>query len=282
MIEFKGVHLSYDGCRQVLRDVSFAIGDGEFVAFIGPNGTGKSTAMRLVNGLLLPDEGEVLIDGAPTTALRTSQLARRVGFLFQNPDRQICCGTVLDELLFGFRVQGRLDGETMDRARRLCEDLGLDPQADPFRLSRGSRQLLALASAVVMEPEVLVLDEPTTGLDYCARRRVMDIVQRVNKQGATVLAVCHDMELVAEYAKRCIVLREGRVAADGPVFEVLRDFDLLRRASLLPPQMVELSRRLADGHAECACDEVRNANTVEEVVRALERALHAESKGVVA
>lgn len=282
MIEFKGVHLSYDGCRQVLRDVSFAIGDGEFVAFIGPNGTGKSTAMRLVNGLLLPDEGEVLIDGAPTTALRTSQLARRVGFLFQNPDRQICCGTVLDELLFGFRVQGRLDGETMDRARRLCEDLGLDPQADPFRLSRGSRQLLALASAVVMEPEVLVLDEPTTGLDYRARRRVMDIVQRVNKQGATVLAVCHDMELVADYAKRCIVLREGRVAADGPVFEVLRDFELLRRASLLPPQMVELSRRLADGHAECACDEVRNANTVEEMVRALERALHAESKGAVA
>ena len=282
MIEFLGVHLSYDGCRQVLRDVSFAIGDGEFVAFIGPNGTGKSTAMRLVNGLLLPDEGEVLIDGAPTTALRTSQLARRVGFLFQNPDRQICCGTVLDELLFGFRVQGRLDGETVDRARRLCEDLGLDPQADPFRLSRGSRQLLALASAVVMEPEVLVLDEPTTGLDYRARRRVMDIVQRVNKQGATVLAVCHDMELVADYAKRCIVLREGRVAADGPVFEVLRDFDLLRRASLLPPQMVELSRRLADGHAECACDEVRNANTVEEMVRALERALHAESKGAVA
>lgn len=282
MIEFKGVHLSYDGCRQVLRDVSFAIGDGEFVAFIGPNGTGKSTAMRLVNGLLLPDEGEVLIDGAPTTALRTSQLARRVGFLFQNPDRQICCGTVLDELLFGFRVQGRLDGETVDRARRLCEDLGLDPQADPFRLSRGSRQLLALASAVVMEPEVLVLDEPTTGLDYRARRRVMDIVQRVNKQGATVLAVCHDMELVADYAKRCIVLREGRVAADGPVFEVLRDFDLLRRASLLPPQMVELSRRLADGHAECACDEVRNANTVEEMVRALERALHVESKGAVA
>lgn len=282
MIEFKGVHLSYDGCRQVLRDVSFAISDGEFVAFIGPNGTGKSTAMRLVNGLLLPDEGEVLIDGAPTTALRTSQLARRVGFLFQNPDRQICCGTVLDELLFGFRVQGRLDGETMDRARRLCEDLGLDPQGDPFRLSRGSRQLLALASAVVMEPEVLVLDEPTTGLDYRARRRVMDIVQRVNKQGATVLAVCHDMELVADYAKRCIVLREGRVAADGPVFEVLRDFDLLRRASLLPPQMVELSRRLADGHAECACDEVRNANTVEEMVRALERALHVESKGAVA
>lgn len=282
MIEFRGVHLSYDGCRQVLEDVTFTVDDGEFVAFIGPNGTGKSTAMRLVNGLLLPDRGEVLIDGTATTALRTSQIARNVGFLFQNPDRQICCGTVLDELLFGFKVQGRLSEETTERARRLCDDLGLDPQADPFQLSRGSRQLLALASAIVMEPKVLVLDEPTTGLDFRSRRRVMDMVKRVNEQGTTVLAVCHDMELVGDYAKRCIVLQNGRVAADGPTFEVLRDFGLLKASSLLPPQMVELSRRLSDGYAGCVSDEVGRANTVDEMARALGRALQAELKEAVA
>ena len=111
MIEFKNVGASYDGELAILREVSFRIPDGDFVAFVGTNGAGKSTTMRLVNGLLKPTAGEVLIDGVPTTQLRTSQLAAKVGFLFQNPDRQICCATVREELLFGFRAQGRADAE---------------------------------------------------------------------------------------------------------------------------------------------------------------------------
>ena len=106
MIEFRNVHASYDETLPILKGVSFSIREGEFVAFAGTNGAGKSTTMRLMNGLLKPDAGEVLIDGAPTTDLKTSQLARTVGFLFQNPDRQICSGTVRDELLFGFKALG--------------------------------------------------------------------------------------------------------------------------------------------------------------------------------
>ena len=107
MIEFKDVHVSYEASAPILKGVSFAIRDGEFVAFVGTNGAGKSTTMRLVNGLLKPDAGQVLIDGVSTAELRTSELARRVGFLFQNPDRQICCTTVREELLFGFRALGQ-------------------------------------------------------------------------------------------------------------------------------------------------------------------------------
>ena len=121
MIEFKDVRVSYDAALPVLKGVSFTVADGEFVSFVGTNGAGKSTTMRLVNGLLKPDVGQVLIDGVPTTELRTSELARRVGFLFQNPDRQICCNTVRDELLFGFKALGSLDANAEERVDALIE-----------------------------------------------------------------------------------------------------------------------------------------------------------------
>ena len=166
MIEFRDVHASYDGSAPILKGVSFTIRDGEFVAFVGTNGAGKSTTMRLMNGLLKPDAGQVLIDGVPTSDLRTSELARRVGFLFQNPDSQICCNTVREELLFGFKALG-LDGPDADsRVDAIVEEFAFDPDDDPFLLNRGARQLLALASIVVLAPPVVVLDEPTTGLDY--------------------------------------------------------------------------------------------------------------------
>ena len=123
--------------------MSFTISDGEFVAFVGTNGAGKSTTMRLMNGLLKPDAGQVLIDGVPTSDLRTSELARRVGFLFQNPDSQICCNTVREELLFGFKALG-LDGPDADsRVDAIVEEFAFDPDDDPFLLNRGARQLLA-------------------------------------------------------------------------------------------------------------------------------------------
>ncbi|OUO91769.1 energy-coupling factor ABC transporter ATP-binding protein [Gordonibacter sp. An230] len=269
MIEFKDVRASYERSLPILKGVSFAIRDGEFVAFAGTNGAGKSTAMRLVNGLLKPDAGEVLIDGVPTTALRTSELARRVGFLFQNPDRQICCSTVREELLFGFRALGAADADAEARVDAVIEEFGFAPDDDPFLLNRGARQLLALASVAVLEPSVLVLDEPTTGLDFRECEKVMGIVRGIHARGATVVMVCHDMEVVADYAKRCIVMSDGRVVADGPVFEVLRDHAVLGRASLVPPQIVDISLVLAAESPRLAGTPVARANTVEEMVEAV-------------
>ena len=186
MIEFEKVSASYDGELPILRDVSFRIPDGDFVAFVGTNGAGKSTTMRLVNGLLKPSSGQVLIDGVPTTQLRTSQLAAKVGFLFQNPDRQICCSTVREELLFGFRAQGRADAEAQAKVDAMIERFGFDGDAEPFLLNRGMRQLLALASIIVMEPPVVVLDEPTTGLDFHECAKVMDVIAELNAHGRCV------------------------------------------------------------------------------------------------
>ena len=269
MIEFDDVRASYDASLPILKGVSFTIRDGEFVAFVGTNGAGKSTTMRLINGLLKPDAGRVLIDGVPTTDLRTSELARRVGFLFQNPDRQICCNTVREELLFGFKALGQAGPEADARVDAIIEEFGFDADDDPFLLNRGARQLLALASIVVLAPPVVVLDEPTTGLDFRECEKVMAIIRRIHEQGATVIMVCHDMEVVADYATRCIVMSGGTVVDDAPTFDVLRNRDTLERASLVPPQIVDLSLELARDMPRLAETAVARANTVDEVLAAV-------------
>lgn len=270
MIEFKNVHASYNGERAILRGVDFVIGDGAFVSFVGTNGAGKSTTMRLMNGLLKPTSGEVLVDGVSTADLKTSQLARKVGFLFQNPDRQICCNTVRDELLFGFKAQGEVTPEHEARVDAIIGELGLTATADPFLLNRGARQLLALASIVVLEPPTVILDEPTTGLDYRECTAVMDIVGRLHKRGTTVVMVCHDMEVVADYAERLIVMNDGQVVDDGPTFEVLRREETLAKASLVPPHVVGVSMELVRRDPSLAQTPVARANTLDELVEAIE------------
>lgn len=282
MIEFRDVHASYDGSAPILKGVSFTIRDGEFVAFVGTNGAGKSTTMRLMNGLLKPDAGQVLIDDVPTSDLRTSELARRVGFLFQNPDSQICCNTVREELLFGFKALG-LDGPDADsRVDAIVEEFAFDPDDDPFLLNRGARQLLALVSIVVLAPPVVVLDEPTTGLDYCECVKVMDIIRRIHERGTTVVMVCHDMEVVADYAARCIVMSGGEVVDDAPTFDVLRNRETLERASLVPPQIVELSLELGREIPRLADGPVGRANTVDEMAAAVMEEVRMSERSVCA
>lgn len=258
MIEFRNVHAAYDDPLPVLRDVSFTIADGEFVAFVGTNGAGKSTTLRLMNSLLKPSEGTVLLNGIPTTKLRTSEIARKVGFLFQNPDRQICCNTVREE-------QEKVDA--------MIEHFNFDADAEPFLLNRGTRQLLALASILVTEPEVLILDEPTTGLDYRECCKVMEVIERAHQKGTTVVMVCHDMEVVGDHAKRVIAMTNGQIVADGPTFEVLRDTDVLHRADLIAPQICEISMRLAQELPALSTTPIAQANTLDEMRRAIEGTL---------
>ena len=280
MIEFENVSATYGNGAPVLHDVSFSVADGDFVAFVGTNGAGKSTTMRLFNGLLLPSAGQVLIDGAPTTSLKTSELARRVGYLFQNPDSQICCQTVRDELMFGFVAQGAADSAAAAKVDAVIEEFGFDPDADPFFLNRGTRQLLALASIVVMEPPVIVLDEPTTGLDYRECMKVMDVVRALHEKGTTVVMVCHDMEVVADFAQRVIVMSAGRVVDDGPTFEILRNRQTLQTASLVPPQVTAISMALADARPALAGTPIAQANTLDEMTGAISAAsVRAQSSG---
>jgi len=270
MIRFDHVSAAYAVQTPVVRDASFTIDNGEFVAFVGTNGAGKSTTMRLCNGLLKPTAGQVLVDGVPTTELRTSDLARRVGFLFQNPDRQICCKTVREELEFGFRAQDALTDEARARVDATIERFGFDANAEPYLLNRGTRQLLALASIIVMEPDTIILDEPTTGLDFHECEKVMGAIADLHTRGKTIVMVCHDMEVVADYAERVIVMTAGEVVASGPTFEVLRQRAVLERAGLIAPQVVDVSLRLVERHPELAGTPIATANTLEETVAAIE------------
>lgn len=279
MISFEHVSAAYTAETPILNDVSFTIEDGEFIAFVGTNGAGKSTTMRLINGLLKPTAGQVLIDGTPTTQLKTSELARRVGFLFQNPDRQICCNSVRDELEFGFKAQGALTDEARARVDAIIDEFGFDPDAEPYLLNRGTRQLLALASIIVMEPPVIVLDEPTTGLDFRECQKVMEIVARLHREGKTIVMVCHDMEVVGDYAQRIVVMTRGELVAQGPTFQLLRNPEVLRRADLVPPQVVAISIELVARHPELAGTAVDNANTLQELTAALQGI--AEEKGAL-
>lgn len=268
MITFDHVSYEVEG-RTIIDDVSFCIETGEFVSFVGTNGAGKSTTMRLINGLLKPTSGCVRTAGRLTSETKSSEIARRVGFLFQNPDRQICCNTVHEELMFGFMAQKADPDVARRRVDAIVERFGFRPDAEPYLLNRGTRQLLALASVIVCEPEVVVLDEPTTGLDYRECEKVMEAVEELHERGTTIVMVCHDMEVVSDHARRVVAMTEGRVIGDGPAGDVLRDRDILRRAHLMPPQIMQIGMGLTARGVVGETSAVARACTVDEMFDAI-------------
>lgn len=250
MIQLEHVSFAYPSQGPTVRDLSFRVEPGEFVAILGANGAGKTTTVRLIDGLVKPSSGRVLIDGTDTARSSVSERARRVGFLFQNPDRQICKNTVREEILFGLRTVRSEESAEAHEARlaEVLREFSFSGDEEPFSLSRGQRQRVALASILAAEPSVLILDEPTTGLDYRECCHIMDQIRTMNREKqVTVIMVCHDMEIVSDYASRALVMAGGELLADGPVREIFRDRDLMERASILPPQITGLALRLGEG-----------------------------------
>ncbi len=244
VLTFEEVDFSYKE-QDVLHDLSFEVQQGEFLAILGPNGTGKSTTVRLANGLLQPDHGKVYVMGLDTAEVPTSQIAHHVGFLFQNPDRQICRSTTREEVAFGMEALGFPEERVRERTEEILELMHLDPDVDPFNLSKGQRQAVALAGLMAVDPEILILDEPTTGFDYAECCEAMRDVKRLNDAGTTVIMICHDMEVVLDYADRCLVMSDGCIVGDGPTREIFQQPQVLAEAKLLPPQISELSQALA-------------------------------------
>jgi energy-coupling factor transport system ATP-binding protein len=231
----------------VLHNLSFTVSKVERVAIIGPNGAGKSTLLKLCNGLYHPIAGMVYIDEKETTSLRASQIAKYVGFMFQNPDRQLFSDSIEVELAFGLKLQDLPEASIRTRTQEMLDLFGLQSGINPLLASRSLRQRIALASLVAPHPRLLLLDEPTTGLDHRDRRMVLDILEKLNTTDDTaIVIITHDMELVQTFARRALVLLDGRLVADGEHLEILRDESLLESASLAPPQMLGLLSRLRD------------------------------------
>lgn len=249
MIECDSVRFGYGKTKdaELIHGISLSIEDGEFVALTGENGAGKSTFSKLLAGILKPSDGKICVNGIDTKKAKNSMLAKTTGFLFQNPDRQLCTYTVRDEIAFGQKaLKTGTEEEISKRTEKIIERFGFNPDEAPFSLSRGQRQRLALASIIAVEPKVMILDEPTTGLDYKECMEIMSAVKELNKNGTTVIMVCHDMELVLDFARRMIVLADGKIEADGKTLEIMRSKKILQKASLLPPQIIQIALELEE------------------------------------
>jgi energy-coupling factor transporter ATP-binding protein EcfA2 len=259
----EGVWFSYPGREPALRGVDVEIGAGQFVALVGQNGSGKTTLAKHFNGLLRPGRGRILVDGQEIADRQTADLASTIGYCYQNPDHQIFATTVAEEIEFGPRNLGVSAEEVVARTGRLLDLVNLRDEAEryPFSLGRGQRQKLAVASVLAMEPRILIVDEPTTGLDWQGGAAMMRLMRELHAGGRTVVIITHDMNIVAEFAERAIVMAGGRIVVDGTPTEVFSDDDALREADLRAPQAFQITRHrpdLFDGQP-LTVDEARHA-----------------------
>ncbi len=245
VVKLRDVCFQYPNGGAAVKDLEMSVYPGEMVAVVGQNGAGKTTLTKLLNGLLKPSSGEVRISGLSTKEVPTSRIAANCATLFQNPDYQLCKDTVLDEVAFGLELQGIDEEEAKRRALRVIERFGLSEKESPFSLSRGQRQVVALASVVVMEPDVVLLDEPTSGLDYRECMTVMDTVSEMANRGCAVIMVCHDMEVVSDFAERLVVMANGRILDRGAALDMFSDTSLMKEAFIEAPQIVQLSQVLS-------------------------------------
>ena len=223
-----------------LDGLSLTVAPGERVAILGANGSGKSTLLHLLGGLYFPDRGEVRFDGAALTesVFADERFARdfrrRVAMIFQNPDAQLFNPTVFDEIAFGPLQLGWPKPQIIERVREEMRHQGIEELHDraPHRLSGGEKKRVALASVLILQPDVLLLDEPTAALDPQSQSRMIDFLA-ANEGRKTVATATHDLSIIADIADRCVVLEAGRILAEGTPMQVLADEDLLRRAHLL-------------------------------------------------
>jgi energy-coupling factor transport system ATP-binding protein len=245
LVETHAVSFSYAQGPRVLDSISLRIAAGEFVAIVGQNGSGKTTLAKHIVGLLTPTAGRIMLAGRDRAILRPAETAYEVGYVFQNPDHQIFAPTVEDEVAFGPRNFGLDAAEVERRVAEVLHAVNLDAarKRDPFLLSKGERQRLAVASVLALRPRLLILDEPTTGLDYREQRRMMGLITELNQSGIAIVIITHTPWLVAEYAERVLLMRKGRILFDGAVRDFFRQRELLRGASFRPPEITLLAER---------------------------------------
>ncbi|MBR3392304.1 MAG: energy-coupling factor transporter ATPase [Firmicutes bacterium] len=227
-----------------LRDVDLTVDEGELVAVIGHGGSGKSTLALLMAGLYEPTSGQVELTGSKDP----EHPFRSVGLVFQYPEQQLFGESVFEEVAFGARNQGVAEDYLPVKVREALEQVGLDPDVmwyrSPFSLSGGQKRRVCIAGVLVMDPQLIILDEPTAGLDEGGRKWIAQLVRRLNEEGRTVVWITHNMAEAAEVARRVIVLKEGRVLLDGPPQEVFSEEETLMTAHLTPPPAARLVREL--------------------------------------
>jgi len=249
LLELRDLEYVYEDGTQALYDVNFELHKGEVLALLGTNGSGKTTVAKILNGIYRPTGGTVHVLGQDVAKHSVrSQLPRHVGYVFQNPDHQIFTRKVCDEVAYGLKNLELPEAEIERRTEEALASVGLEDMAeeDPLFLGKGQRQRLAVASILAMQPEIIIVDEPTTGQDYRMVCGIMDLLETLHQQGNTVLIITHDMTLVANYCQRVVVLLNGRDVFTGTPRELFSDEANIKATQLCAPQAISLSVALRE------------------------------------
>lgn len=233
-----------DGTR-ALDGINLQIDDGDLMALIGQNGSGKTTLSKCLNGLFKPTAGRVMVDGLDTRTTSITNMATRVGYVFQNPDHQLFNRSVWDEVAYGPRNIQVPEAEVKERVAEALDVVGMPEKfytEHPFFLTKGLRQRAAIASILALRPKAIIVDEPTTGQDIRQSREIMEFLVRLHEeQGHIIIIITHDMPIVASYARRVVAMGQGKIVADGPTAEVFAQPDALARTFVEPPQITQLA-----------------------------------------
>jgi energy-coupling factor transport system ATP-binding protein len=252
IIEAIDLHHVYPNGTHALKGVNLKVNSGEFVAVIGQNGSGKTTFVKHLNGLLRATRGLVRVNGMDVAQQKVSDMARLVGYCFQNPDHQIFCDSIYKEVAYGPKNLGLTSSEIDERVEEALNAVGLIhlKNEHPRDLSKGQRQRVAVAAVLSMRPTILNIDEPTTGQDYRDGLEMLELIAQLNRAGHTILFITHDMRMVARFAQRVIVFRDGEVLLDGTTREVFREVETLRSTFLTPPQITTLAHAFPDLYSQ--------------------------------
>jgi len=246
-VRVRGLWHTFPGNVDALRGVDLEVSSGENIAILGQNGSGKTTLVKHFNGLLKPTKGTVEVFGIDTRDASTAELARFVGYVYQNPDHQIFSDTVRQEIAFGPTNLGLTEEEVEERVGQAIDLAGLSTHSNayPFTLGKGVRERVAVASVLAMQPKLLIIDEPTTGMDFSGLVGVLRMLERLKDTERSIITITHDMWFAARFAQRLTVMSNGQILADGPTREVFTRQDVLEKAFLRPPQPTRLAQMLA-------------------------------------
>jgi len=246
IIECESLYFGYERNKPVLHNIELRINQGDFLGIIGQNGSGKTTLTKLFCGLLLPQKGRIKIKGRDIKTYQRREIASLVGYVYQNPNHQIFCNTVKEEVSFALKNFNWDDSRielAVKEALEVCDLNGYEDK-DPFSLTTSEKQRLAMATVLAFKPPIIILDEPTTGLDYNQQRMIMDVLKSLNQKGYTIIIITHSMWVVAEYTKRAIVMSSGRIVFDLPTRELFTMEEDLLKYHLEPPQVCSLGNRM--------------------------------------
>ncbi|MDD2971015.1 MAG: energy-coupling factor ABC transporter ATP-binding protein [Lachnospiraceae bacterium] len=249
-IELQHVHFRYPDGTLANEDLNLVIHEGERIAIVGQNGAGKTTAVKLMNGLHKPTEGEVIINGINTRNKSTAQISGMVGYVFQNPDDQIFKNTVRDEVEFWSRYNKLDEKEIQSRAEwaaKLC-DIEKYLDINPYEIPYSTKKFVSIAAVLTARNPYLILDEPTAGQDVAGVECLSKLLHYMEQDGKSVITITHDMEFVADNFKRVVVMAHGHIIADGTPAEIFAEESILSEAKIKKPQICELSTRLGLGN----------------------------------